>query len=312
MITPGTTLQRHLLHDPSRTYAETNCWVDAVVELLHLRGLEPLACLPCAAGIDFEGDQFTFYKPGTESLLRLYGVDVHEMQPYRPLPQVAAEQLARDRTLLVEVDGWWLPDTAATSYRREHVKTTIGLLSFDRVAGTAVYAHNSGVYELGGEDLRGALRGDVPPGDASLLPYVELVRWDAGQPLSGDALREASLDLLRDVLRRRPDDPYAAFAEQLAEDLPRLLGASPEELSAHAFATLRMAGSAAAVSGTYAGWAFGRDADLASEAFERVAQACRALSFRLARRRAFDPAPLLSAAAGDWRTGLDLLDDLAR
>ena len=37
--------------------------------------------------MDFEGDQWTFFKPPPEDLERLFGIDIHEMQPYRPLPR---------------------------------------------------------------------------------------------------------------------------------------------------------------------------------------------------------------------------------
>ena len=69
--------------------------------------------------IDFEGDQWTFFKPPPEDLERLFGVDIHEMQPYRPLPVQIAEQIEAGRTMIVELDRWFLPDTASTSYRRE-------------------------------------------------------------------------------------------------------------------------------------------------------------------------------------------------
>ena len=40
-------------------------------------------------GVDFEGDQWTFFKPLPEELEPLFGIDIHEMQPYRPLPAPA-------------------------------------------------------------------------------------------------------------------------------------------------------------------------------------------------------------------------------
>jgi Domain of unknown function (DUF1839) len=115
----------HLLHSPERTYVETNCYADILIEMLHARGDEPLAAMGRALRVDFEGDQWTFLKPPPEDLELLFGVDVHEMQPYRPLPEQIAAQLAAGRTLIVELDSWYLPDTAATSYRREHVKSSI-------------------------------------------------------------------------------------------------------------------------------------------------------------------------------------------
>ena len=62
-------------------------------------------------------------RPRTSSAL--FGLDVHEMQPYRAAAGQIAEQLAAGRTLIVELDAWYLPDTAATSYRTEHVKTSV-------------------------------------------------------------------------------------------------------------------------------------------------------------------------------------------
>ena len=50
-----------------------------------------------------------------EDLERLYGIDIHEMQPYRSLPEQIAEQIAAGRTIIVELDSWYLPDTAATA-----------------------------------------------------------------------------------------------------------------------------------------------------------------------------------------------------
>ena len=108
----------HAVHQGDRSYTETNCYADVIIELLHARGDEPLAALGATVRLDFEGDQWTFFKPQPEDLERLFGVDIHEMQPYRPLPDQIAEQLAEGRTLIVELDSFYLPDTAATSYRR--------------------------------------------------------------------------------------------------------------------------------------------------------------------------------------------------
>ena len=77
--------------------------------------MQPLAAMGCTVRMDFEGDQWTFFKPFPEDLELLFGIDVHEMQPYRPLPEQAAQQIAQDRTLIVELDSWYLPDTKAMS-----------------------------------------------------------------------------------------------------------------------------------------------------------------------------------------------------
>src|SRR5262249_33193002 len=136
----------HVLHGADRTYLETNCYTDILIELLHARGAEPLAMMGCAARMDFEGDQWTFLKPFPQDLRCLYGLDIHEMQPYRPLPEQAAQQIAEGRTLIVELDSWYLPDTASTSYRREHVKSSVVIEAVDQAEQRLRYFHAAGYY----------------------------------------------------------------------------------------------------------------------------------------------------------------------
>src|ERR1019366_10656356 len=99
------------------------------------------------------------------------GIDIHEMQAYRPLPEQTAQQLAEGRTLIVEVDSWYLPDTAATSYRSEHVKSSVVFESIDPVAERLRYFHASGLHELHGEDYRGVFRLGRPFSVDVLPPY---------------------------------------------------------------------------------------------------------------------------------------------
>jgi Domain of unknown function (DUF1839) len=126
--------ESHRLHAPGRTYLETNCYADALIELLHAHGDEPLAMFGFIVRTDWEGDQFTYAKPPYSDLDRLFGIEIHEMLPYRTLPEHVEEQLRLGRTVLLEMDAWYLPDTAATSYRREHLKTTVAPESIDREA----------------------------------------------------------------------------------------------------------------------------------------------------------------------------------
>ena len=46
--------------------------------------------LPLLAAIDFEGDQWTFFKPPHDELRELYGVDVQELNVWRPLRRARA------------------------------------------------------------------------------------------------------------------------------------------------------------------------------------------------------------------------------
>jgi hypothetical protein len=295
------TYRPHAIHTGERTYIETNCYTDIVVELLHARGDEPLAAMGFLVRMDFEGDQWTFFKPPPEDLETLFGVDIHEMQPYRPLPAQVEEQLAAGRTMTIEVDSWHLPDTAATSYRNEHVKTSIIPETIDLDAELLRYFHNAGFYELSGEDFRGSLRVDGLP------PYTELVRFDAGQRLEGDELQAASGELLRHHLERRPaTNPFERFGEHLGSVLPRLVEGEAADYHAYAFATVRLVGSAFEILASYVDWLLGEGP--AAEAFTRIVEGSKTLSLKLARRRAFDPAPTLARLGAAWDEGMSTLN----
>ena len=55
--------------------------------------------------MDFENDQWTFFKPRPVDMELLYGLDIHEIQPYRSIPHQVAEQLALGRTMTIELDA---------------------------------------------------------------------------------------------------------------------------------------------------------------------------------------------------------------
>ncbi len=305
------TYRPHELHRGQRNYAETNCYTDILIELLHARGDEPVAGMGFTVRTDFEGDQWTFFKPPPGDLEALFGVDIHEMQPYRPLPEQIAEQIGRGRTLIVELDAWYLPDTAGTSYEREHVKTSVAAEAIDLAGERLRYFHNGGLYELSDSDYRGALRLPCAPAPEVLPPYTELVRFDAGPRLGDEELRAAALVLLRHHLSRRPqDNPFVRFAEQLSADLPGLLEGTAADYHAHAFANVRMAGSAFEITATHVDWLLGEQATFGTDALREIVAGCKVLSFRLARRRAFDPAPTVADLASAWKRAMDELDEL--
>jgi hypothetical protein len=300
------------VHGEGRTYLESNCYTDIIVELLHACGYEPLAALGHLVRMDFEGDQWTFFKPPPDDLEKLYGVDIHEMQPYRSIPIQIAEQLQRDRTIIVELDSFYLPDTASTSYRTEHVKTSVAADLIDLETESFRYFHATGLHELQREDYRGAFRLDREYGEDVLPPYTEVVRFDAGPSLEGDALREASLELLRRHLRKAPrENPFRAFGAALHRELPALRSGDLQAYHAYAFATVRMAGSGFELAASHVAWLLGARAQGAADAMLEIVDACKALSFRLARRKEFDPAPLLEAAADAWERGLGVLSEAA-
>jgi hypothetical protein len=307
------TYRPHEIHVGERAFTETNCYTDILVELLHARGDEPLAAMGFTVRMDFEGDQWTFFKPPLGDLETLFGIDIHEMQPYRPLPDQIVEQIAEGRTLIVELDSWYLPDTAATSYRREHVKTSAVMEAIDRPNERLRYFHNASLYELRRDDYRGAFRIGRPFSEDVLPPYTELVRFDAGERLRGDELREAARMLLRRHLELRPSgNPWVRFGDRLAADLPELLEGDAEHYHAYAFATVRMAGGAFEVCRSHVDWLLGLEAARASAALERIVEASKMLVFKLARRRAFDPGPTIAELAAAWDEAMTRLDDAVR
>ena len=122
------------LHGPDRTFRESNCYVDIWIELLHAHRIPAESCMAFAVTVNFEGDQWTFFKPPPEDLETLYGMDVHEMQLYRPTTDHVVEQLTAGRTIILEADSFYMPDTAATAYRKTHVKSSIAIEAIDVAA----------------------------------------------------------------------------------------------------------------------------------------------------------------------------------
>jgi hypothetical protein len=302
----------HAVHGADRTYTESNCYTDIIIELLHARGDEPLAALGCLVRTDFEGDQWTFFKPPPEDLEALFGIDIHEMQPYRLLPLQIAEQINLGRTIIVELDSWFLPDTLATSYRTEHVKTSVAVEAIDLERRWMRYFHGPGLFELEGDDYDGIFRlvGERDPW--ILPPYTELVRFDAGPQLTGDALRSGARDSLRRHLRYRPpENPFRHFGRALELELPSLLEGGLDAYHAYAFATVRMVGAAFELAASATEWLYGPVGAGAIEAMTQIVDGCKLLGFRLARRRAFDPQPVLDTMAGAWSEAIGALEEVS-
>lgn len=304
------TYRHHWLHGPERAYVEANCSTDIWIELLHAAGFEPLAAMGMTLKVDFEGDQWTFFKPLAEDLALLFGIETHEAQPYRPIPVQLVEQISEGRTLIVEVDSWYLPDGQGTSYQRDHVKTSIGVEMIDPRAERLYYFHATGLHELSGEDYLGIFRLGREFSPDVLPPYVDLVRFDAGRPLQGDELKAAARSLLHRHLEARPvRNPFFAFGEQLERELPRLLAGDLAAYHAYAFATVRMLGAAFELAGSHVDWLLGKPGQPATAALTRIVEDSKALSFKLARRRPFDPSELIQGLASAWEEAMNRLDE---
>jgi hypothetical protein len=303
------------LHSPERTFPQTNCYVDLWIELLHAHGITPESAMAFCARVDFEGDQWTFFKPPPEELLRLHGIDVHEMQLYRPTADHVLEQMRSGRAMTLEVDSFYLPDTATSSYRREHVKSSIAVEGIDPAQRRMRYFHGAGYYELSGDDYSGVFRLDRHFSEDVLPPYAELIHFRAAPRLEGVELRREAFESLRRQLAHKPKtNPWQAFGKRLEEDLPKLLAGSGENYHAYAFATVRQCGAAFETARSFVEWldpSPGGAAQAARDALGRQVNGAKVLLFKLARRRAFNPAPAVGELAADWQCSMDSLDRLA-
>jgi len=301
------TYQPHRLHSPERQFPETNCYTDLWIELLHAQGFEPLAMLAFCVSVDFEGDQWTFFKPPPEDLARLYGLEVQEFVVYRSLPEHIVEQLELGRTVIVEADAFYLPDTAGRSYREQHEKSSVAVESIDVEHERMRYFHNQGYYEVAGDDYRNALRVGRQFSVDVLPPYIEFVRGDRLSSCPADELRTVAAELLDVQVARIPkQNPVSRFGVRLVDDLPHLLEDEPA-YHLYAFATVRQCGAAWDAASAFLGWlANGEDETVARAAdlFASLAGAAKTLLFKLARASAtgkpLDPAPAIGEMAATW------------
>ena len=304
--------QCHALHSPEAVWVEKNCYGDVWIELLHALGQEPMAMLPFTLAVDFEGDQWTFFKPSLEELRALYGVDVQELTVWRPLLDHAQEYLAAGKLISTETDAFWLPDTVGTDYRKKHSKTTIVMAELDLEAQRLGYFHSAGYYELCGEDFVQLFRLNMPEDPAFMPFFAEVVRADRMLQRPAHELSAMSWRLLKRHFERRPlTNPFVRFGARFAADLPALQAKGLAHYHAWAFAAIRQAGAAFDLAATHLRWQapFGHPELLAAaERFDFIAQSNKALILKGARAvnsgRPFDSAPLFTEMAQAWDSGM--------
>ena len=306
--------RQHWLHDPARHWGQTNCYVDLWIELLHALGHAPEAALGFAAGLDFEGDQFTFFKFPQHDLEQLFGVKVQELAVYDTLEAQVLEQVRRGRFVLVEVDGFYLPDTQDVSYQLEHTKTTVGINAFEPDARRMTYFHNAGFYALEGDDFDAALRRlpTIADNEDVLFPYAEFVK-DTGLRLAPDALRARARALTRTHVAGRPAaNPLLAFAAALDARGAQLAGRPPAFFHKYAFNTLRQLGAAFELFGSHLLW-LNTEADprlsAAATDCDVIAAGAKTLQFQMARAFARNKTAGLSAPLGAMAQAWDRMFD---
>jgi len=311
-----TTYQRHALHAEDLVWVEKNCYVDVWIELIHALGCDPLAMLPFVAAIDFENDQWTFFKPKHDELFDLYGIDVQELNLWRTLASHVQVHVGDGKMVAVEADAFHLPDTAGTDYQRQHTKTTIIIADFDLEARRLGYFHNASYHALEGADFDSTFRLGLPP-DPTFMPFfAEVVRVDRLVKRPGDELRTLAKALLAKHLARRPQtNPVARFGAHVAGDLEELQREGDNRLAAYhawAFATIRQLGAAMELLALHLVWRGDAVAILAAEELSKVSLGAKSLILKGARaangRRPLDAAAMFEEMSGAWDRGMRLLD----
>lgn len=279
--------RRHALHGLERDWPETNCYVDLWIELLSARGQEPLAGLGFTCLLDFEGDQFTFFKPPAQDLKLLYGAEILELAIYDDTVAHCAGQVARGRLPMIELDAYYMPDTKGLTYGAEHSKTTIGINAIDGDARRVAYFHNAGYFVAEGDDFDGLFR-RLPEQQGradALFPYCEFVKFSAAPcPAGLPALARALLD---GHLAGRPrKNPIDAFAERFPEHAGKLAARPEAFFHKYTFNVLRQLGSNFELLASHLEWLAAHgliDAQQAILHAREISQAAKACQFQLAR-----------------------------
>ncbi len=303
----------HPLHDASRDWPETNCYVDVWIEVLAALGVPVEACLGFTLASDFELDQWTFFKPPHADLERLYGVQVEELTLWRPLALHLRTHTLAGNVPFVEVDSYFLPDTSGTDYQQQHQKTTIGVVAIDLEARRLRYFHNRGLHEATGDDFASLLRIDAQAGDDHLPPYCEIVKLARFERLGDATLRERAFDLARRHYARRPtENPVRRYERGFAAHLELLLAGDLAVFHAYGFASARQLGSGFELLASHLRWldAGGACAN-AAKSFAGISAAAKTFLLKLARianaGRARDVSSSFNEMADGWERGMDQL-----
>ncbi|MGA9870605.1 MAG: DUF1839 family protein [Rhodococcus sp. (in: high G+C Gram-positive bacteria)] len=307
-----TTYRPHPIHAHDRVWTETNCYVDLWIELLHSLGADPVPALAFVLSADCDGRQWDFVKMQSEDLRTLYGLEVGEMNVWRPVLDHVRDAIADGVLATVEVDGFWLPDTAGTSYRNQHTKTTIVPNSVDVQEQTLGYFHNRGYFELSGADFDGVFNLSPAPHAEVLLPYVEQIRL--GRSLVADGVGNRDLDVARAHLARRPSgNPVERLAERIVADIPLVQSSGPDAFHLWSFGLLRQCGATAELAADLVGYLTERGItglDAAVPHFLQVAQGAKAVQFRMARAsrgRAVTLDEPLADMASNWAAAMEIV-----
>lgn len=283
-VPPMTGFIPHHLHNVGRSWPETNCYVDLLIEVLACLGMTPEACFGFAIEQDFGADQFTFPKPPLPDLEFLYGLRVRELSLYKSIEYHVYSHLEQGHLVLLEADAFYLPDTYATTYQKDHRKTTIAVDYLDLKSHRCSYFHNATRGELLGKDYLGVfqLSPDHIRYTNMMFPYVEVMErlpsWKAH-----DSLQVAAIELLEKHFKQRPQrNPFEAWRRVYGQHLDILLS-EPNLFHDYAFHFPRLAGSNFGILSSHVEWLAQEELEQAVTGCRIIAETTKILQYKLAR-----------------------------
>ncbi|MEQ8692983.1 MAG: DUF1839 family protein [Pseudomonadales bacterium] len=275
------------LHAPDRNWHEGNCYTDLWIAVLHCLGLEPRACLGSTLSCSYSADQWTFFKPALTDLYHLYGVVTEEMTVWRSVLAHCETHIAAGQLPLVEVDAFYLPDTAQTDYQQQHTKTTIAVNAVDANAQTLEYFHNAGYFELTGTDFDGIFRLSEKTGVNYLPPYCETVKLSQLIKRPDTELKLLAREMAAKHCKSKPlGNAMTAFAQSLEQTVPQLIEHDEDYFHAWVFASLRQLGAGFELAAIHLRWlADEKEIGIhdAAHHFEAVADTAKMLVMKTAR-----------------------------
>ncbi len=242
-------VKQHWLHATDRVWPQSNCSVDLWIEVINSLGYNPVAAMAFTITLDYEGDQYTFFKIPQEDLEELFGLRLLELSVYDSVEKHVIQQVKRGNIVLVEVDAHNLPDTAGVAYGITHNKTTIGIDSIDPTSRSLTYFHND-IYATLIEPNYTA----VLAKHGNLFPYCEFIKRVHIDIRSDQAIRNHAHDLLRKHVQRTPNvNPIAAFRQVFVAHLIEL---TEETFHEFAFNHFRMLGANFELFGAFVQWLY--------------------------------------------------------